>query len=135
MSLLKEFRDFVVKGNVVDLAVAVVIGVAFNAVVNALVSDIITPLIGVPGKLDFSAYTITVNGSVFLIGSFVNAVISFVTIALVVFFFIVKPVAKMKSLSDRKEKKPVAQATKVCPQCLSTIPAAAKRCAFCTSVL
>ncbi len=135
MSVLDEFKDFIVKGNVVDLAVAVVIGVAFNAVVTALVSDIITPLIGIPGKLDFSAYTATVNGSVFMIGSFVNAVISFVTIALVVFFLMVKPVQKMKKLSERKEAAAVAPATKTCPYCLSTIPAGAKRCAFCTSQL
>lgn len=135
MSLLQEFRNFIVKGNVVDLAVAVVIGVAFNAVVTALVADIITPLIGIPGKLDFSAYTVTVNGSVFMIGAFVNAVISFVTIAVVVFFLIVKPVSKMKKLTEKEEEKPAAPATKTCPQCLSSIPAEAKRCAFCTSVL
>jgi large conductance mechanosensitive channel len=131
---MNEFKDFLMKGNVVDLAVAVVIGVAFNAVVTAFVTDIITPLIGIPGHVNFSAYTYTINGSVFMVGTFVSAIISFVTIALVVFFFLVKPVSKMKEMSDKK--KPAASpTTKQCPQCLSTIPIGAKRCAFCTSVL
>ncbi|MDE1870976.1 MAG: large conductance mechanosensitive channel protein MscL [Candidatus Micrarchaeota archaeon] len=131
MSLVSEFKDFIMKGNVIDLAVAVVIGVAFNAAVTAFVTDIITPLIGVPGHVDFSSLAYTVHGSVFLIGSFVNAIISFVTIALVVFFFIVKPVSKIKERKTMKEKGTTA--TKQCTECLSTIPAAAKRCAFCTS--
>lgn len=132
MGLGQEFKDFVMKGNVVDLAVAVVIGVAFNAVITAFVSDIITPLIGIPGHVNFAAYTYTINGSVFMIGSFVSAIISFITIALVVFFFLVKPVSKMKERSDAK-KPAAAPTTKECPQCLSQIPIKAKRCAFCTS--
>jgi large conductance mechanosensitive channel len=131
LSLATEFKDFVMKGNVIDLAVAVVIGVAFNAVITAFVSDIITPLIGVPGHVNFSAYTYTINGSVFMIGSFVSAIISFVTIALVVFFFLVKPVSKLKERAQKKEV--TSPTTKVCPQCLSVIPLGAKRCAFCTS--
>lgn len=131
MSIKSEFIEFVMKGNVVDLAVAVVIGVAFNAVVTALIADIITPLIGIPGHLDFSQLTYTVNGSVFQIGLFVNAIISFVTIAIVVFFFIVKPMSKFKELTKKKEE--AAPQTKECPECLSKIPIKARRCAFCTS--
>lgn len=136
MGLSKDFKDFIMKGNVIDLAVAVVIGVAFNAVVTAFVSDIITPLIGIPGHVDFAVYTYTINGSVFMIGSFVSAIISFITIALVIFFFMVKPVSKMKERQEAKEKAAagnVAPTTKVCPQCLQTIPLAAKRCMYCTS--
>jgi large conductance mechanosensitive channel len=134
LSITQEFKDFIMKGNVVDLAVAVVIGVAFNAVVTAFVSDIITPLIGIPGHINFSAYTYTINGSVFMVGTFVSAIISFITIAVVVFFFIVKPVTKMKEMGDKK-KPAAAPTTKQCPECLSTIPLGAKRCAFCTAVL
>jgi large conductance mechanosensitive channel len=131
MSLAKDFKDFILKGNVMDLAVAVVIGVAFNAVITAFVTDLITPLIGIPGHVDFSAVTYTVNSSVFMVGSFVNALIGFITIALVVFFFIVKPVSKMKEMSSKKTVVPAT--TKQCPECLSMIPIKAKRCAFCTS--
>ena len=119
------------KGDVIDLAVAVVIGVAFNAVVTALVTDMITPLIGIPGHMNFTSITYTVNGSVFMVGSFVNAVINFITIALVVFFLIVRPISKMKE----RGKAPVSPTTKQCPECLSTIPLHAKRCAFCTAKL
>lgn len=131
MPLSAEFRNFILKGNVIDLAVAVVIGVAFNAVVSAFVADLITPLIGIPGHADFSRITYTVNGSVFQIGLFINAIITFITIALVVFFFIVKPMAKLQGM--KKPKAPAAPNTKECPECLSQIPAKAKRCAFCTS--
>jgi large conductance mechanosensitive channel len=133
LSILEEFKTFIMKGNVIDLAVAVVIGVAFNAVVTAFVSDIITPLIGIPGHVNFSALTYSINGSVFMVGSFVNAIISFITIAVVIFFFIVKPVSKLKERSEAKDKAKEVAKTKQCPQCLSTIPAAAHRCAFCTS--
>lgn len=132
MSLANEFKDFVMKGDVVNLAVAVVIGVAFNAVITAFVTDIVTPLIGIPGHVDFATLTYTVNGSVFLVGLFINAIINFITIALVVFFFIVKPVEKMREMSAKKGAPP-SPTTKQCPECLSTIPLGAKRCAFCTS--
>jgi large conductance mechanosensitive channel len=132
MSLLKDFENFITKGNVIDLAVAVVIGVAFNAVITALVSDIITPLIGIPGHVNFSSITYTINGSVFLIGPFVNAIISFLTIALVVFLLIVKPASKLEERRKAKEKA-AAPTTKECPQCCSQIPIKAKRCPFCTS--
>ena len=133
MSLLTDFKDFVFKGDVVDLAVAVVIGIAFNTFITAFITDIITPLIGIPGRVDFSSLTYTVNGSVFMIGAFVNALISFITIALVIFFFLVKPVSKMKERTAPKAQ--VASKTKECPECLSQIPAGAKRCAFCTAKL
>jgi large conductance mechanosensitive channel len=134
MSIAEDFKNFIMKGNVIDLAVAVVVGVAFNAVVTAFVTDIITPLIGVPGHVNFAALTYTVNGSTFLVGSFVNALINFITIALVVFLFLVKPVSK---LNERKAKREQAAppTTKQCPECLSTIPLAATRCAFCTAKL
>jgi large conductance mechanosensitive channel len=134
MSLVDEFKDFISKGNVVDLAIAVVIGVAFNAVITALVTDIITPMIGIPGHVDFSALTYTINGSVFQIGLFVNAVINFIAITLVLFFFIVKPYSKLRA-SNQSKNKPKHADTKQCPECLSTIPKAARRCAFCTSRL
>ncbi|MGD0729185.1 MAG: large conductance mechanosensitive channel protein MscL [Candidatus Micrarchaeaceae archaeon] len=127
MSLASDFKEFITKGNVLDLAVAVVVGVAFNAVITAFVADVITPLIGIPGHVNFSALTYTINGSVFMIGAFVSALISFITIALVVFLLIVKPASKFK----KKE----AATTKKCPECLSDVPIGAKRCAFCTSKL
>jgi large conductance mechanosensitive channel len=133
MSIVEELKSFIMKGEVIDLAVAVVIGVAFNTVINAFVTDIVTPLIGIPGHVNFASLTYTVNGSTFLVGTFINAVISFVTIALVVFFFIVKPVDKLKSL--RQPKQAEAPKTKDCPECLSKIPIGAKRCAFCTAKL
>jgi large conductance mechanosensitive channel len=131
MSLANELKDFIMKGDVIDLAVAVIIGVAFNAVVTAFVTDIIMPLIGIPGHIDFASFTYTINGSIFLVGSFINAIINFITVALVVFFFIVKPISKMKERTSKKT--PVSPTTKQCPECLSNIPIGAKRCAFCTS--
>lgn len=119
------------KGDVIDLAVAVIIGLAFNAVVAAFVADIITPLIGIPGHVNFASLTYTINGSVFSVGLFVNSLISFITIAVVVFFFIVKPVSKIKEMTSKKA--PVSPTTKQCLECLSNIPIGAKRCAFCTS--
>jgi large conductance mechanosensitive channel len=127
------FRRFILRGNVVDLAVAVVIGAAFGAVVQALVKDIITPIIGAFGGVpDFSAWFFTVNGSKFLIGDFINVLVSFLVISFVVYYFIVVPVQK---LMDRyKGEAPVAPvATRECPYCLSEIPVAASKCAFCTS--
>ncbi len=134
MPVLNEFRTFITKGNVADLAVAVIIGTAFNAVIIALVSDVITPLIGIPGKLDFSSLSFTINGSVFQIGLFINAVISFLVIAVVVFFLIVRPISKME---ERRKKGQAAPApnTKQCPECLSQIPLNAKRCMYCTSTV
>ena len=131
MSAAKEFREFILRGNVVDLAVGVTIGAAFGLIVTAFSKDIITPLIGIPGKIDLSSYKFAVNGSVFLIGDFLNTVISFIIIAAVVFFLVVKPVNHLMSL--RKTETPVEPTTRECPFCLSSIPAKAVRCAFCTS--
>lgn len=134
MSAIDDFRAFITKGNVVDLAVGVVIGLAFNAVITALVADIITPLISIPGSHDFSSYSFTIHGGVFLYGAFITAVINFLLIALVVFFAIVRPMAQMEA--RRKARLPVAPPdTRECPACLSKVPIKATRCAFCTSAL
>jgi large conductance mechanosensitive channel len=133
--MLKGFKEFLFRGNVVDLAVAVVIGAAFGAVVTALVKDLITPLIAaIVGKPDFSALTFTINNSKFLYGEFLNAVVSFVLIASAIYFIIVVP---MNTIQTRFKKPAAAAAptTKECPECLSTIPIGAKRCAHCTVVL
>lgn len=132
MKLIEEFKQFLLRGNVVDLAIAVVIGLAFGAVVTALVEDLLTPLIAaIVGEPDFSGLTFTVNGSTFLYGDFINKLISFLSIAAVVFFFVVKP---MNMLMDRLKKQPPPdESVKKCPECLSAIPAEARRCAFCTS--
>ena len=129
--MLNEFKAFLLRGNVVDLAVAVVIGVAFTAVITALVADIITPLIAaIFGSHDFSALTFTINNSTFLYGAFINAVISFVLIAAAVFFVVVKP---MNAIDARRTKDEPAATTRDCPECLSEIPLAAKRCRYCTA--
>ena len=131
MGIAREFRDFILRGNVVDLAVGVIIGAAFAGIVAALVADIITPLIGMFGKVDLSNLNTTINGSKSAFGHFLNTVISFLIIAVVVFFLIVKPVNHLMSL--RKTETPVAPTTRECPHCLSSIPALASRCAFCTA--
>jgi large conductance mechanosensitive channel len=132
--LLTEFRTFVLRGNVVDLAVGIVIGVAFGAVVQALVKDLLTPLIAaIFGQPDFSTLTFRVNRSVFRYGDFLNAVISFVTIAAAVFFFVVKPINLLTArYSHRETPEPT---TRKCPFCLMEIPVKARRCAFCTTEL
>lgn len=133
--MLKGFRQFILRGNVLDLAVAVVIGAAFGAVVTALVKDLITPLIAaIVGKPDFSAIVFTINGSKFLIGDFINAIVSFLLIAAAVYFFVITPVNALMARMRRGEAPP-DPTTKECPECLSTIPIAAKRCAFCTTPL
>lgn len=125
---MKDFKAFLLRGNLVDLAVAVVIGVAFGAVVAALVGDLITPLIAaVAGKQDFSALTFTINHSRFRYGDFIDALLSFSVVAAAVFFLVVKP---MNALMARRQKD--EPATKPCPHCLSEIPRAATVCAFCT---
>jgi large conductance mechanosensitive channel len=130
--MLKDFKQFLLRGNVVDLAVGIVIGVAFGAVVTALVSDLITPLVAaIFGSHDFSALTFTINGSRFLYGHFINAVISFITIAAAVFFLVVRPVNAL--MARRRTEPPVDETTRQCPECLSEVPIAARRCAFCTS--
>jgi large conductance mechanosensitive channel len=132
--LLKDFRAFILRGNLVDLAVAVVIGTAFTAVVAALVKDIVTPLIAaIGGKPDFSSLAFTINGSRFAYGDFINALISFLIVAAVVFFFVIKPVNAL--LARRRTEPPVDEEIRSCPECLSEIPVAARRCAFCTTQL
>ena len=131
-SLIKEFREFIIRGNLVDLAVAVVIGTAFTAVVNALVGDLVTPLIAaVAGEPAFAGLDFTINGSTFRYGHFLNALVSFVVIAAVVFFLVIKPVNAL--LARIRTEPPVDEETRGCPECLSQIPAAARRCAFCTA--
>ena len=128
--MLAEFKQFLFRGNIVDLAVAFVMGVAFVAVVNSLVADLLTPVIAaIAGKHDFSALTFTINGSEFRYGSFINAVISFVSVATVVFFAIVKSVSVLNARRPAEGELAVRE----CPECLSAIPAAARRCPHCTS--
>jgi large conductance mechanosensitive channel len=132
--MLKDFKQFLLRGNVVDLAVAVVVGAAFGALVTALVADLLTPLIAaIIGKHDFSALTFTVNSSRFLYGSFINALIAFVSIAAAVFFFVVRPINAL--MARRRTSEPVDETVRECPECLSQIPVEARRCAFCTTVL
>ena len=129
--MLKDFKAFILRGNVVDLAVAVVIGAAFGAVVTSFVANLLTPLISIPGKATFSSLKFTVNGSVFKYGDFLNALIAFVFIAAAVFFFVVKPI---NALAARRKKGQDAEpGTRDCPECLSEIPELAHRCAFCTA--
>jgi large conductance mechanosensitive channel len=132
MPMLKEFRDFILRGNVVDLAIAVVIGAAFGAVVTALVSSFITPLVAaIGGKPDFAALAFTINGSRFTYGVFLNALVAFLILAAVVFFLVVRP---LNALMDHmRTEAPVAEVTRGCPECLSQIPNEARRCAFCTA--
>ena len=130
--MLKDFKQFLLRGNVVDLAVGIVIGVAFGALVAALVADLLTPLIAaIFGSHDFSALTFTIHKSKFLYGDFVNKIIAFVTIAAAVFFFVVRPINSL--MTRRKVEPPVDESVRKCPECLSEIPVDARRCAFCTS--
>ena len=130
--IVKEFREFILRGNVIDLAVAVVIGAAFTAVVNALVKDLITPVIAALfGKSDFSNLAFTINDSRFAYGDFLNAVLTFVLVAAAIFFLVIKPV---NYLMERRRTGPDVEApTRGCPDCLSQIPVGARRCAFCTT--
>ena len=130
--MLKEFREFILRGNLVDLAVAVVLGAAFTAVVNAFVKDLITPLIAaIGGEPSFDNLAFTVNGSEFRYGDFLNELLTFLIIAAVVFFFVIKPVNAL--LSRLRPEPKVDAETRECPECLSDIPSAARRCAFCTA--
>ena len=133
--MLKGFKTFLLRGNVVDLAVAVVVGAAFGAVVTSLTTNILNPLIAaVVGKPDFSAIAVTVNGSRIQIGTFLNALVSFVLIAGAVYFLVVVPMNAVTARMKRGEA-PADPTTKRCPECASEIPIAARRCAFCTSTL
>jgi large conductance mechanosensitive channel len=131
---MKDFREFLLRGNLVDMAVGIVIGVAFAALVTAFVADLITPLLAaIGGKPNFADLSFRVNGSHFLYGSFINALISFLIIAAVIFFLVVKPVNAL--MARRRTEPPVDVPTRPCPECLSEIPEAARRCAFCTTEL
>lgn len=134
MPLIDELKGFIFRGNILDLAVAFVMGAAFNALINALVTDIVTPIIGIPGHVNFASITYTINGSQFLIGAFINSVISFISIAIAIFFFVIKPMSKLSSL-NKNPPQPVPPASKACPYCTSSIPIKAIRCPFCTSKL
>ena len=130
--MLKDFKTFLLRGNVVDLAVGIVIGAAFGAVVTGLVKDLITPIVAaIIGKPDFSNLTFTINGSKFLYGEFLNALIAFISIAAAVFFFVVQPVNAL--MARRRTEPDVESETAPCPECLSEIPRQARRCAFCGS--
>jgi large conductance mechanosensitive channel len=128
--MFKGFREFIMRGNVVDLAVAVVIGAAFGAVVTAFVANVVTPLIAaIFGQPDFSGLTFTVNGSVFRYGLFINAVISFLMVAAAIYYLVVAPMNKIKERREQGQDPTV----KECPECLSEIPHKARKCAFCGS--
>jgi large conductance mechanosensitive channel len=130
---MKGFKAFLLRGNVVDLAVGVVIGIAFGAVITAFVKDLVTPLVAALfGKPDFSSLSFTINNSKFLYGDFINAVLAFVIIGAVIYLFVVVP---FTALVARSHKEPPADpTTKKCPECLSEIPIDAHRCAFCSSL-
>lgn len=132
--MLNEFKAFLLRGNVVDLAVGIVVGVAFGTIVSALVSDLLTPFIAAIAKVpDFGGLTFTINGSQFMYGHFINALISFILVAGAVFFFVVKP---MNMLIARSKKEPPADPTsKKCTECLSEIPIQANRCSHCAQVV
>ncbi len=131
--MFQEFKKFILRGNVVDLAVGVVIGAAFNSVVQALVKDMVTPVISIfGGSSRFSDAHFTVHGSQFLYGDFLNTLISFLVVAAVVFFFVVQPINKLSDLAFRSKDTP-EPTTRKCPYCLSKIPKEAAKCAFCTS--
>ena len=132
--MLKEFKQFLLRGNVVDLAVGVVIGAAFGTIITALVTDLLTPLIAAIVKTpDFSGLFFMINGSKFMYGHFINALISFVLVSSSIFFFVVKPMNLLISLSHKEL--PANPTTKKCPECLSEIPKDAKRCSHCTQVV
>ncbi len=134
--MLKGFRDFILRGNVVDLAVAVILGAAFNAIVTSLVGDVLNPLIAATiGKPDFSGVVLHVGGGVIKIGNFFNALVSFLIVAAVVYFAIVLPMNALLARLKKPDAPPPAPETKICPECLSAIPIAAKRCAHCTQLV
>ncbi len=129
---MKDFKEFLLRGNLVDMAVGIVIGLAFAAVITALVADLVTPLIAaIGGNPDFSSLSFTINNSHFLYGAFINALITFIVIAAVIFFLVVKPVNAL--MAQRRAELPVDADVRACPECLSEIPKAARRCAFCTA--
>jgi large conductance mechanosensitive channel len=128
--VVKEFREFIMRGNVVDLAIAVVIGAAFGAVITSFVADILTPLLGVFGLPDFAEASVTVGSAEVRYGLFLNALISFAAIALAIFLFVVKPMNALEARRQRGAEETLT--TKACTECASEIPAVARRCPFCT---
>lgn len=131
--MIKDFKKFILRGNAVDLAVAVVIGAAFGAIVTSVVKGLITPLIGlIGGQPDFSDYKFTVNDTKFLVGDVLNAIISFLLIAAVIFFLVIQPINKLMARMQKGEESP-EPTTRKCPECVSEIPKAARRCAYCTA--
>jgi large conductance mechanosensitive channel len=131
---MKDFKEFILRGNVVDLAIGVAIGAAFTTVVAAFTEHLLTPLLAIPGDAaKFSDLAFTVSGSEFRYGAVIDAIISFLIVAAVLFFLVVRPVNKM--MARRKTEPDVASTTRDCPECLSSIPAAASRCAFCTAAV
>lgn len=133
--MIKDFRKFILRGNVVDLAVGVVIGAAFTSVVNALVKDLINPIIAIFGGTSrFADAHFTIHGSQFLYGDLINALLSFLIVSVVVFFFVVQPINKLTAVAARSKQAEEASNRK-CPECLSEIPKEAKRCKFCTATV
>jgi large conductance mechanosensitive channel len=128
--MFKDFKAFILRGNVVDLAVGVVIGAAFGTVISSLVEDVFTPLLSIPGKTNFSSLKWEIGGGVIAYGNFLNELIAFLTIAAAVFFFVVRPVNIL--MARRKTEPDVESITRDCPWCLSAIPTGARACAFCT---
>lgn len=129
--MLRDFKAFLLRGNVVELAVAVVIGAAFGAVITSFVANMLTPLVAIPGTTDFSALKFTLGGGEFRYGQFLNDLIAFILISAAVFFFVVKPVNAL--MARYKTEPEVDSTTKECLECLSSIPTGARRCAFCTA--
>src|SRR6266516_2084099 len=133
--MLSGFKQFILRGNVVDMAVGVVIGAAFATVVTAFTNDLLTPLIAaIVGKPDFSAISFTIHGSLFPIGDFINAAVSFLLVAAAVYFFVVTPINALVSRM-RKAPAPADPTTKKCPECLSEIPVDARRCSLCSQLV
>jgi large conductance mechanosensitive channel len=132
--MIKEFKQFLLRGNVVDLAVGVMIGAAFSAVVSTLVADLLTPFAAAIAQVpDFSGLSFTLNGSVITYGKVLNALISFVLVATAIFFFIVKPMNLLIARTRRED--PIDPTTKKCPECMTEVPLAARRCAACAQVI
>ena len=134
---LEEFKTFALRGNVLDMAVGVIIGGAFQAIVSSLTNDVISPILGIAGKMDFSQFILVINGSEIRYGAFITAIINFIIMALII-FCLIKGINKLADLSKKEEPKkeePAAPTTKKCPYCLSEIPIAATKCAHCTSDL
>ena len=132
--MLKDFKSFILRGNVIDLAIGVAIGAAFTAVVTAFTANLLTPLLAIPGDAaSFSELSFTVSGSEFRYGAFIDAVVAFLLVAAALFFLVVRPVNRL--MARRATGRDVESTTRECPHCLSAIPLAASRCAFCTSEL